>query len=369
MKIATQKITSAVMCLLLGAALIASSVVAASALEADLNREIGIAVKYEYNDIPISGVRFDLYKIADMTSDGQLKVRPDFAKYKISYDNLTPEKMKTLSDTLCAYIMRDGIAPISSAVTNENGYAVFRSETKQTAGLYLVIGEKKTIGKNIYTPETLMISMPTLDTDGKTHLYKITAIPKGEMNTAGSKTQIKVSKVWKDDKSKGERPHSVTVQLMRDDVIYSEVTLSEANNWRYSWKDLNEKYRWTVAEKEVPDGYTVAVTVSEKNYIIVNTGGSTEHTTGGTTEPGNTSDTTGRNDTTKPSDTKTTGGSDFSTSASASSSTSPSPSTTNSSIPQTGMLEWPIPIMAEIGAVLFIIGIALCVKQRNKDEK
>ena len=346
---------AALLCALL--AVLPMSFAASAALKPDVNREIGISVRYEYNGVSISDVRFNLYKVADMLSDGQLVIRPEFAAYKVSYGDLSSEQLKSLSDTLSAYVMRDNVTPLSTAVTDKSGYAFFRSETKQTAGLYLVIGEKKKVGGYIYTPETLLISMPTLAEDGKTQLYKITAVPKGEVSGEGKKIQINVNKVWKNDGGTESRPKSVTVQLMRDNVIYSEITLNKNNNWRYTWVGLDEKYTWTIAEKEVPNGYTVEVKRSGKNYIIVNTGNPNDTTNpSGTTNP---SDTTNPNNTTNPNGTTKP--------TTPSGSTTPSTTKPPHNIPQTGMLEWPIPLMLEFGAAFFVIGVALWLKRKNSD--
>lgn len=354
MKIIPTKI-AALVCALI--AVLSASLVASAALKPDINREIGISVKYEYNGVSVSDVRFNLYKVADMLSNGQLNVRPEFSGYSVNYGDLSAEQLKFLSDTLSAYVMRDSIKPISTAVTNESGYAVFKSKTKQTAGLYLVIGEKKKVGGYIYTPETLLISMPTLAEDGKTQLYRITAVPKGEVSSEGKKIRIDVNKVWKNDGGTQSRPKSVTVQLIKNNEIYSEITLDKENNWRYSWVGLDERFTWTVAEKEVPKGYTVEVKRSGKNYIIVNTGNPND-----TTNPG---DTTNPSDTTNPKD--TTNPSDTTKPTAPGGSTTPQTTKPSHDIPQTGMLEWPIPLMLEFGAAFFAIGVALCLRRKNRD--
>jgi len=90
-----------------------------------------------------------------------------------------------------------------------------------------------------------------------------------------------VTKVWEDnDNQDGIRPVSVTVQLMNGrTAVGSAVTLDEGNNWSYTWEGL-PKYAgsttaidYTVAEVEVPAGYTSKVTDDSvgNEFIVTNT--------------------------------------------------------------------------------------------------
>lgn len=92
------------------------------------------------------------------------------------------------------------------------------------------------------------------------------------------KTQISVTKVWEDSNDQdGLRPESVTVTLYRDGVATDKsVELSEANNWTYTWKELDvhhsqgTDYVYSVVET-VPDGYEAITTGSAATgYVITN---------------------------------------------------------------------------------------------------
>ena len=63
-------------------------------------------------------------------------------------------------------------------------------------------------------------------------------------------TNIEVEKVWDDANNQdGVRPENVKVQLYKDGVAYVEsVTLSSANNWKYSWNNLLSGHTYTVKE-------------------------------------------------------------------------------------------------------------------------
>lgn len=85
------------------------------------------------------------------------------------------------------------------------------------------------------------------------------------------KTSFTVTKNWVDNGT--NRPSSVDVQLYKDGVVEGNVvTLNSANNWTYTWTNL-DKYdndqliTYTVDEPTVPTGYTKTVSGS----IITNT--------------------------------------------------------------------------------------------------
>ena len=88
-------------------------------------------------------------------------------------------------------------------------------------------------------------------------------------------TSLTVSKVWDDD---GEnRPEIVTVALIRADEngerVEETITLSEANSWTYTWPELDDTCQWSVLEQNIPDGYRAEYTPvdADKLIIITNT--------------------------------------------------------------------------------------------------
>lgn len=103
-------------------------------------------------------------------------------------------------------------------------------------------------------------------------------------NTHGpEETAVTVKKVWNDnDNAAGKRPESVTVQLYADGQAAGKpVELNAANGWSATWdhlvKNTNEDGQakpivYTVAETEIPKGYTSKITGSmAAGYVITNT--------------------------------------------------------------------------------------------------
>lgn len=91
-------------------------------------------------------------------------------------------------------------------------------------------------------------------------------------------TKISVEKVWDDNNDQdGIRPTTIKVQLYADGKASGRtVELSENNNWKYTWNDLDkqkdgEDIVYTVDEIEIPAGYTKTVTNKGAAFTITNT--------------------------------------------------------------------------------------------------
>ncbi|MFU2221968.1 Cna B-type domain-containing protein [Streptococcus pluranimalium] len=92
---------------------------------------------------------------------------------------------------------------------------------------------------------------------------------------APGKTSVTVSKVWDDANNQdGKRPATISLQLTADGKASGEVvTLSEDNNWTYTWSDLDQKANkqdivYAVEEAEV-EGYKSKVSAIKDGQIVV----------------------------------------------------------------------------------------------------
>ena len=102
--------------------------------------------------------------------------------------------------------------------------------------------------------------------------YRFTVTNTHETET----TERSVSKVWDDnDNQDGKRPASVSVNLYADSVLKDTVTLNEANQWTYTWEQLDknkagEEIDYTVEEADVPAGYAADISRSGNAFVITN---------------------------------------------------------------------------------------------------
>lgn len=103
-------------------------------------------------------------------------------------------------------------------------------------------------------------------------------ITNDDVDTEQKPETVNVKKVWVIDDG-GERPDSVSVQLMRDgDPFGDPVTLNDDNDWSHAWNNLESGHNWTVVELNVPDGFKATVSQSGDTFTIVNDD-TTEETT------------------------------------------------------------------------------------------
>lgn len=81
-------------------------------------------------------------------------------------------------------------------------------------------------------------------------------------------SDIYVTKVWEDDGV--GRPGSVTLNLLKNGVVFDTVTISESTGWAYAWTELEDGYNWTVEEANVPEGYEVSYSMNGDQLTITN---------------------------------------------------------------------------------------------------
>lgn len=92
--------------------------------------------------------------------------------------------------------------------------------------------------------------------------------PKEEPKEEPETSDVYVTKVWEDDGV--GRPGSVTLNLLKNGVVYDTVTITEAHGWAYAWTDLDGDYTWTVEEANVPEGYEVSYVVDGDKVTVTN---------------------------------------------------------------------------------------------------
>lgn len=283
----------------------------------DPAREASLTICFNSGSGGLGEVEFRLYRVADISEAAHFTLTGDFAEYPVAVNNLDSSGWRALAQTLNGYVSRDSIEPLQSAVTGNDGKVIF---DPLPAGLYLAIGSRCRDGNAVYTPEPFLVSLPNLDEETDEWIYDAAIVCKYDKDTDDTVNR-KVLKVWNDEGNEDSRPREITVQLLKDGEVYDTVVLNENNNWRYSWSDLDNNYQWLVTEYETPDGYTVSVEREGTAFVMTNT--CTEE-----------SPDTPAGDDNHPN----------------------RPGGTDAKLPQTGMLWWPVPLLACAGLLLFLAG-------------
>lgn len=273
-----------------------------------------LSVYFGEDGIGFSAVAFSIYRVADISEDGTYTLSGDFKRYPVSLENLDSSGWRALAQTLDAYAVRDKIVPVMTRQTGSDGYFQI---TELSTGLYLVVGGQYVDDGIVYTPEPMLVSIPGLSADG-TWAYDMAVSCKFvREDTPDTPVSRKVQKVWKDDGNEEKRPEEITAQLMENGNVVDTVVLNQGNNWEYTWNNLDGSAKWQIAEANVPDGYTVTTIQEGVVFVITNT------------HP-----------------------------------VEPPPK-----LPQTGMLWWPVPLLACAGIVFLITGFVLRRKQGDPHER
>lgn len=289
------------------------AVTASARGDVDTGQAASLTVYFGEGGAGFSDVKFDIYRVADISNTGDYTLTGDFQGYPVSLEDLDSSGWRALAQTLASYAVRDGLNPLQAQKTGQDGRSHFPG---LTVGLYLVTGDSYKEEGTAYTPEPMLVSLPILAEDDE-WLYDVEVSCKFDSETIPAFVERKVQKVWKDDGNEEKRPEEIAVQLLENGTVVDTVILSRENNWEYTWENLDGSSRWQVTEAEVPDGYTVAIKQEGTVFIMTNT---------------------------RPSE--------------------PPPK-----LPQTGMLWWPVPVLACGGLLLIIIGCFVRRRRREQDEK
>lgn len=135
--------------------------------------------------------------------------------------------------------------------------------------------DQKILSDKEYNKNSFGLNHKTQDNPSRTMTYYFNLtrddpgydIPESPPPTT-NKESVHVVKQWLDDDA-STRPSSVTVDLVNEDGVYSTVELSRSNNWNYTWSNLDEG-DWQVVEHST-QGYTVSYSSSGSNRVITNT--------------------------------------------------------------------------------------------------
>lgn len=297
----------------------------------------------------LSGMTWRLY-YAGKRSGNTIVPDGEFSGYKVTFGDLSADALMSAASTLESYAVLDGIVPNAEGVTDSDGKIRFADLEK---GIYLVCGDKLTVGKGTYTPAPMFVEVSENDPD-------MTAYPKFTyQDVLGADTErFRLMKIWEnDEKFPQDRAVSISVEIYCNSVLKETVTLNEENSWTYDWTAKTGD-TWRVIEVDIPENYTVTYRSNENQFVIVNTHEDVKPIVTTTT----TAITTSSGTTTGSSVTGTTTATDVRT-------TVTTVRQTESKLPQTGQLWWPVPILA-LGGIIFVgIGCRLIAGSKKEDDR
>lgn len=275
-----KRILSTTLGLLTAISILPTTAFAAGKIDTDHN--VTLDIQYKYGDVILNDVEFELYRVADISEYAQFTLTEDFKQYPVEIGEYSGAEWDELATTLDSYITRDaskeeGPKAVDSGKTDADGKLSFPNEQESmTPGLYLVIGDSKSVGSYRYTCDPSIVCIPGDDKDANDWVYDVSIFPKSSRkyipdddNPTTTTVSRKVLKRWSDSGHEDARPDSIEVTLWKDGEEYDSATLSASNNWSYTWTELNKNATWKVTE-DVPDGYTVVISREGNTFVVKN---------------------------------------------------------------------------------------------------
>lgn len=312
-----------------------SSVYGAEAI--DITESVYLTLNCRYGDKPVQGKTFNAYRLADVDKYGRITPIKEkgFDNFNLGISGRDDESWRATAAALESYVLANSIKADGKAVSDENGIARFE---RLEQGLYLVIDSRMTMGNVRYEISPVIVQLPMADSDTNSWKYNVTADTKGEIipvypsQPDSQYTDITVTKGWEDNDDEYKvRPSEVRVYLLKDGDVIDQAVLSRDNNWKHTWKNLDKRYSYTVAE-DIVEYYSPQLEREGYEFALINTYYDSS------IEPGPSGDI------------NVPGGSD---SPDASGTGSPD----SGKLPQTGSLWWPVPVLTAAGLILVCAGV------------
>lgn len=250
------------------ALLLWSMILPFGAAAADLDPSVkgSMTLHYTKDGTVFPELELSVYRIGQIHVDGTFDLVEPYSAYPVSIQGITTQQeWRDVTQTLTGYIAADQIQPDHITHTDENGAAVLAD---LESGIYLIRSVKVELNSGIYLFEDFLVVLPRQQEDGS-YDYDVEAYPKSS-HSAPTDT-YSVIKLWKDEGRETARTEFITVDILKDGVLYETVQLSPENDWHYTWTTTDTAAVWQVVERDVPEGYTVSVTQRETTFTVVNT--------------------------------------------------------------------------------------------------
>lgn len=235
------------------------------------DRSCTLTVSYRCEGTSFADLPVKLYHIADVSADFQYSLTAPFQPSGLVLNGVrSAAEWNVIRSTLESHIITNSVTETDSAVTDQNGQASFDDVTP---GLYLAVPDHATEVNLNCLFDPALISLPGLGADGLWQ-YQVSVVSKGEILPPADTDEViafKILKLWKGDSSHSKRPTTIEVDIFRNKELYQTVTLSEENHWSYSWTTKDDGAEWTIAERNIPSGYTATLEKRDTSFVLTNT--------------------------------------------------------------------------------------------------
>lgn len=229
-------------------------------------KDCSLTISYKDDKTPLTGANISIYRVAAL-ADGKYSLTGNFAADPVTVDISSDSASSATALALYGYAIASGREADANDKTNKNGYVYFGGLQE---GLYLIAIDGLLLGSNYYGPACYLVALPGIDEETREVVYDIISKPKSKIICSDSTevTNLRVLKKWNDD---AESHDPITVTLYRDGAVFNRAELNEENGWRYVWDNLEAAHNYVAVEESVPDGYKVSVSREEDAFVITNT--------------------------------------------------------------------------------------------------
>lgn len=232
----------------------------------DFSAKGEITVEPQYGGKRVDDCEFDLYQVGSIKKTTYLtyELLADFAETGIDLNAADlADTALAAAKTLAQHASDKKLVATTS--TKANGSNVFAG---LELGVYLVV---QTAAPGRYTKSAPFLVFVPVTEKGQWD-YSVSAFPKlGYDSPGGSDSKsIRVTKVWKDTGYEADRPESIEVGLYDGERLHKTVELNNENDWEYLWKNLSTSKDWSVKEIDVPAGYESSISHKGNTYTITN---------------------------------------------------------------------------------------------------
>lgn len=278
--------------------------------------ENGKVVAFEPGSVYADSDLFDNFKgvMPGDTRTEQIEIRNrcddfDYLKVYLRAEANTPENIKSVANPTAetAAEMNDFLAQLSLKVWNGDKL-IYNASPDKTDGLTknVYLGS---IRKNEVINLKAELSVPlTLSNKYADRMGEVDWVFLCEgFDEPAPPVDLTVRKVWEDTGK--DRPATAKMALYNGDKAVETVTLSEKNHWTHTWKNLDGSGSWQIVEVDVPKNYVPSYAYDKGVVTVTNT----------------------------------------------------------SSLIETGQLNWPIPVLGGLGAILLSFGLVVLLKKRKEE--
>lgn len=223
------------------------------------NGSIRIVLTEREENTAIEGVELGLYHIANVSSKDYNLHFEYTEKYQGCLADLSDLTIEGLTDEIIQCTKNQEADFMEK--TSQDGEVNF---TDLKLGLYLVKQENQVKGYSKI--DSYLVMLPELISNNWT--YDVVSKPKTEIYKT---VDISVIKKWNKQNEKNKVPEYVTIELLKDNEVIDTVRLSDDNNWKYTWADLEKSDKYDVREINIPKGYKASYKNDGYTFTVTNT--------------------------------------------------------------------------------------------------